>query len=50
MLWILIVVLLVFALVGVPGIGYPHTYGYYPSGLLTVVIVVLIILLLMGRI
>jgi hypothetical protein len=51
MLWILLVVLLVLALVGLPPLGvYPHAYGYYPSGLLGVILIVVLILLLVGRV
>ena len=49
LLWILIIVLLVLAVVGAPGVVWPHSYGYAPSGLVTVVVVVLVILLLTGR-
>lgn len=50
MLFVLLIVLLVLAVGGLPPVGVvSHPYGYYPSGLLTVVIVVLLILLLTGR-
>lgn len=50
MLWILIAVLLVAAIVGAPGVVWPHEYGYGPSGIVTLIIVVLVLLLLTGRI
>lgn len=50
LVWVLIVVLLVFALVGAPGVGpWHHNFGWAPSGLVTVILVVLLILLLTGR-
>lgn len=46
-LWVLIVVLLVFVLLGVPAWGpWQHGWGYYPSGLGLVIIIVLLVLLL----
>lgn len=50
LIWVLIIVLLVLAFAGAPGIGpINHNFGYAPSGLLTVIIIVLVILLLTGR-
>jgi Protein of unknown function (DUF3309) len=49
MLIVLLIVLLVLALGGVPTWGYPHGYGWYPSGLAMILLVVLVILLVMGR-
>lgn len=48
LLWLVVIILVVLALVGAPGIGFQHGYGYAPSGVLTVIIVVLIVLLLTG--
>lgn len=48
MLWILLIVLLVLALVGVPPAGL-HSYGWAPSGLLGVILIVLLVVLLVGR-
>ena len=49
-LWLLVVVLLIFAVVGAPGVGpWQHSYGWGPSGVGTVLVIVLIVLLLMGR-
>ena len=48
----LLIILLILMLIGVlPGWPYmaSRNYGYYPSGLLTIVIVILIVLLLLGR-
>lgn len=50
LLWILVVILIIAALIGVPGLGpWNHTYGYYPSGLITLIVVILVVLLLLGR-
>lgn len=50
LLWILIVVLVVLALVGLPGIGpWHHGYGYYPSGLGVPVVILLLVFLFSGR-
>lgn len=48
MLWVLLVILLVVALLGLPTTGW-HSYGYAPSSVLTVVVIVLLVLLLTGR-
>jgi hypothetical protein len=48
-LWIVIIVLLVLALVGAPGIGPQHNWGYFPSGGLGLIVLILVILLLTGR-
>lgn len=46
---LLLLIILILLLVGaLPNFGY-HSYGYGPSGLLSVVVVVLIIMLLTGR-
>lgn len=51
MITIVLVVLLVLILAGLPtGYGYPHSWGYYPSGILTVLLIVLVVLALAGRI
>lgn len=50
LLWLVVIVLLILALVGAPGIGpWQHSYGYAPSGIVTVIVIVLIVLLLTGR-
>jgi hypothetical protein len=49
MLLVLLVILVVLMVAGVPQWGYPHAYGYWPSGVLGVVLVVLVVLLLLGR-
>ena len=47
MLWILLVILLVFALMGAPPVGwYPHAYGWYPSGIGFILVIILILLIL----
>jgi ABC-type methionine transport system permease subunit len=46
-LWLLVILLVVFSLVGAPGLGpWQHSYGYYPSGLGLVLVIVLLIVLL----
>lgn len=47
-LWILVVVLIIFAVVGAPQMGY-HSYGWTPSGIVGVILIIVVILLLMGR-
>lgn len=49
MLWIIVLVLILLAIFGAPGLAVQHSYGYYPSGLLTIVVIVLVVLLLSGR-
>lgn len=50
MVFVLLLILVVLALGGLPNLGpMPHSYGYYPSGLVTVLIIVLLVLLLTGR-
>ena len=50
LLWLLVVILVVLALLGAPGIGYwHHSYGMYPSGGIGLIVLILVVLLLMGR-
>jgi hypothetical protein len=50
LLWVLVVIFLIFAFVGAPGYGpWHHSYGWYPSGIGTVIVIVLVVLLLTGR-
>ena len=50
LLWLIVIVLVVCALVGAPGLGpWNHRYGYYPSGGMGLVVIILIVLLLSGR-
>jgi hypothetical protein len=50
LLWIIIIVLIVLAFAGAPGIGpWNHGWGYYPSGGLGLIVIILIVLLLLGR-
>jgi hypothetical protein len=50
LLWLIVIILVVMALVGAPGIGpWNHGFGYAPSGLFTVIVIVLVVLLLTGR-
>lgn len=47
LLWLLVIILVIFALVGAPGIGpWQHSYGYAPSGIGLILVIVLIVLLL----
>lgn len=47
LLWLLVIILIVLAVVGAPGVGvWHHNYGYYPSGLGVLLIIVLLVLLL----
>ncbi len=45
---VLIIVLLVLMFAGLPGYGYPHNYGYYPSGIGGILLIILIVWLIMG--
>jgi len=50
LIWLLIVILVILALVGAPGIGpWNHNWGYFPSGTLGLIVIILIVLLLLGR-
>jgi hypothetical protein len=45
-LWLLLIVLLVIG--ALPSWPYSRSWGYYPSGLLSIVLIVMIILLIRG--
>jgi hypothetical protein len=45
---LLLIILILLLVGGLPNFGY-HSYGYAPSGLITVVLIVVLILLLTGR-
>jgi hypothetical protein len=47
--WILLIVLILLLLGALPVYPYSRRWGYYPSGLLTVIVIILVILLLTGR-
>ena len=50
LLWLIVIILIISALVGAPGIGpWQHGYGYYPSGGIGLVVIILVVLLLLGR-
>lgn len=50
LLWLLVVILVILAIVGAPGIGpINHNWGPWPSGGLGLVVLALIVLLLSGR-
>ena len=50
LLWLIVIILVICALVGAPGIGpWQHGYGYYPSGGMGLIVIILIVLLLTGR-
>lgn len=49
-LWIIVIVLVILALLGAPGVGVlRHNFGYAPSGAVVIIVVILLILLLTGR-
>ena len=51
MVYTVLLVILILALVGaLPAWPYSREWGYYPSGLLTLVVVVLLVLVLTGRV
>jgi hypothetical protein len=46
-LWFVVILLLIFAIVGVPNIGvWNHGLGYAPSGIGLILVIVLLVLLL----
>lgn len=49
LVWVIVLIFIVLAIFGAPGIGLNHSYGYGPSGLFGLIVLVLIILLLTGR-
>ena len=50
MLWVVVLILVVLALVGAPGIGpWNHGYGYYPSEGIDLIVIILVVPLLMRR-
>lgn len=50
LLWLLIVILVVCAFVGAPGLGpWQHNYGWGPSGGIGLIVIILVVLLLAGR-
>lgn len=47
LLWLVVALLIVFALVGAPGVGpWQHGYGFAPSGISLVLLIVLLVVLL----
>lgn len=48
-LWVVILILLVLAVFGAPGLVWQHSYGYGPSGAVTIIVIILVVLLLTGR-
>jgi Sec-independent protein translocase protein TatA len=49
MIWILVVILLLFAVGALPHWGYA-SYGYGPPGIIALIVIVLVVLILAGRI
>lgn len=50
LLWLLVVILVIFALLGTPHLGvWQHNYGYGPTGVVTLIVIILVVLLLMGK-
>jgi hypothetical protein len=48
LLWLVVVVLVILALVGAPGVGpWHHNYGYYPTGGIGLIVIILILVLLL---
>lgn len=48
--WLVVIVLILLAVFGAPNLGvWKHSYGWTPSGVVTVLVIVLIVLLLTGR-
>ena len=51
MLGTILIVLLILALIGaLPNWGYSRSWGYFPSGGLSLVVVIVLVLVLIGRI
>jgi hypothetical protein len=50
LLWVLVIILVIFAFVGAPGYGpWHHSYGWAPSGIGLVIVIIVVVLLLSGR-
>jgi hypothetical protein len=50
LLWLLVIILVIFAFVGAPGYGpWKHNYGWAPSGTGLVIVIIIVVLLLSGR-
>lgn len=48
LLWLLVIILIIFAVVGVPQAGvWHHNFGYYPSGGIGVVVLIVLLILLL---
>jgi hypothetical protein len=48
--WVLIIVLLILAFAGAPGIGpLHHSYGWGPSGVVGIIVAVVLVLYLLGK-
>lgn len=47
---ILLIILIVLLIGSIPAWPYSAGWGYYPSGLLTLIVVVLVVMMLMGRV
>lgn len=46
LLWIVLIMLLVFAFIGAPNLGIVHhKYGYYPSGMILLIAIILLLVL-----
>ncbi|MFP4143828.1 MAG: DUF3309 family protein [Phycisphaeraceae bacterium] len=48
MAWILLIILLVLLVFALPLYPYSRTWGYYPSGAVTILLIVLLLLVLFG--
>jgi len=49
-MWLILVILLVLLLGSLPTWPYSGGWGYYPSGLLSLVLVIVLVLVLLGRV
>ena len=50
LLWLIVIVLVICAIVGAPGVGpWNHGYGWGPSGGVGLIVIILVVLLLLGR-
>ena len=47
---VLLVLLILLTVGGVPHWGYPHRWGYYPSGIGLMLIILVIVVLFYGRV
>ena len=46
---ILIIIFVIFLLAALPTWPYSRSWGYYPSGIFTILLIIVVVLLLLGR-